>query len=113
VRHTRYVTLPSRPSTCDVLPPVTSHHQCLFPCARSFGGKRPHRGFISILQDPTEEADPREDLVGLLGQFGERVPLEVLIAAVGDSDPAICGAAMKSLSAQGPRAPLEPIIAHT
>jgi HEAT repeat protein len=78
----------------------------------ALGEDAPVDVLIGILQDPTEEVGLREEIAGLLGEFGERVPLEVLIAAVGDAEPAICAAGIGSLIEQGPRAPLEPILAH-
>lgn len=78
----------------------------------SFGEKAPLDLFIRILQDPTEEIGLREDIAGLLGELGERVPLAVLVAAVSDEEPAVCAAAIASLIEQGSRAPLEPILAQ-
>ncbi len=48
----------------------------------------------------------------MLGEFGERIPLEVLLDAVADEEPAVCAAGIASLSVRGSQAPLEPILAQ-
>ena len=78
----------------------------------ALGEDAPIDAFIGILQDSTENASLREEIAGLLGEFGERVPLEVLVAAVADPDPAVCAVAIGSLIKLGRRAPLEPILVH-
>ena len=78
----------------------------------ALGENAPLEIFIGLLQDPTEEASLREMLAGLLGSFGERVPLDVLLAAVTDEEPAVCAAGIESLIVQGSQAPLEPILAQ-
>ncbi len=78
----------------------------------ALGENAPTQIFISILQDPTEEEGLRETIAELLGEFGERVPLEVLLDAVVDASPAMCAAGITSLIARGAGAPLEPILAQ-
>lgn len=78
----------------------------------ALGKDAPIEVFITLLQDPTEEVGLREEIAYSLGGFGERVPLEVLLKAVADSEPAVCAAAIQSLITQNPHTPLEPILAH-
>jgi HEAT repeat protein len=78
----------------------------------ALGAHAPVELFISLLQDPTEEVGLRETLAELLGQFGERVPLEVLLDAVADEEPGVCAAGIASLIVRGYEAPLEPILAQ-
>lgn len=78
----------------------------------ALGEHAPVELFITLLQDTTEEAGLRETLAELLGEFGERVPLEILLDAVADEEPGVCAAGIASLIVRGSQAPLEPILAQ-
>lgn len=71
----------------------------------ALGENAPIEIFISLLQAPTEETGLWETLAEFFGEFGERVPLEVLLDAVADEEPTVCAAGIASLIVRGSQAP--------
>lgn len=53
--------------------------------------------FLRLLQDPDEDVYLREGMTEDLEAWGERIPLEILLALIADPEPAVCAAALNVL----------------